>query len=116
MIMGVLQFIADVLHFLNQVAEPAATIILLVLGKRYVAGQNVLDAVNKAKELSILAEDLVRLILVRIPAEHAATLMLDETRVGGKTPAAFLAGKAGVSEDTAERALLAAQSRLAEKL
>src|SRR3990167_8462799 len=79
------------------------------------AGQNVLDAVNKAKELSILAEDLVRLILVRIPTEHAATLILDETKVDGKTPAAFLAGKAGVSEDTAERALLAAQSRLAEK-
>lgn len=114
--MEVLNFLANVLHFLNQVAEPALAVILIVLGKRYMVGQNVLDAVNKAKELSILAEDLVRLILTRIPAEHPATLRLEETRVDGKTPAAFLSGKAGVSEDTAERALLAAQSRLAEKL
>ncbi len=112
--MSILQFIADALGFLNQIAEPALAIILLILGKRYMVGQDVLDGVNKAKKLTIMAEDLVRLILSKT-AEHPASLNLDETKVDGKSPAAFLSGKAGVSEDTAERALVAAQSRLAEK-
>ena len=113
--MGVLQFIADALHFLNLVAEPAMAVVLLLLGRRYMVGQNVQDALNKARELSILAEDLLRLILSKT-GEIAATLRIEEATVDGKTPAVFLAEKAGVSEDTAGRALAAAQSRLAEKI
>ena len=113
--MGILDFIVTTLHVLNQIAEPVLTILAIVLGKRYMISANTQDAVNKARQLAIMAEDLVRLILDRT-SEHPAHLKLEETKVDGKNPASFLSEKAKVSLDAAERALVAAKSRLAEKV